>query len=220
MAQAALAAPVFAQGNPDPTCPGSGTAPTPTAVPVEAVPIVVASTTADYFVLYVQHDVNGTTVNIPVLVKQGEAGTTTLAENVKALPKERYRVEKYLVADPADVDGDDLNDLCDPNPVNSAALIISLVPPVTNPPPSTTDPPPPVDGALTIPDRDTFEEITYNHRDGKRFLKFFMSDLDTARPRVWFHELQHAHVACCLSHSLSRFRRHWAGGADCRGSHL
>ena len=91
---------------------------------VDAVPIVVESTTADYFVLYVSHDVDGTEVDLPVLVKRGEAGTTTLEENVEALPAERYRVEKYLIADPADVDGDcidditELDDLGTMNPVD------------------------------------------------------------------------------------------------------
>ena len=68
------------------TCPGSEDSPEPVTVPVTAVPIVVTSTTAEYFVLYVSHDVDGATVDIPVLVKRGEAGTTTLAENVAALP--------------------------------------------------------------------------------------------------------------------------------------
>ena len=96
---------------------------------VEAVPIVVTSTTADYFVLYVKHDVDGTEVEIPVLVKRGEAGTTTLAENIEALAPERYRVEKYLVAQPADIDGDGIDDITEldglgsMNPVNPAAAI-------------------------------------------------------------------------------------------------
>ena len=119
-----------AQGEPQlEPCPGGGYNPTPTVVEVAAVPIVVESATTDYFVLYVSHEVDAdTTVDIPVLVKQGEAGTTTLAENVEALPAERYRVEKYQVADPADVDGDcidDIAELADPagmNPVNPAAL--------------------------------------------------------------------------------------------------
>ena len=34
----------------------------------------------------------------PVAVVRGEAGTTRLSESVAALPKERYRVEKYLIA--------------------------------------------------------------------------------------------------------------------------
>ena len=108
------------------TCPGDEDSPEPVAVPVTAVPIVVTSTTAEYFVLYVTVDVDGTEVELPVLVKRGEAGTTTLAENVEALPAERYRVEKYLIADPADVDRDcvdditELDDLGSKNPVNPA----------------------------------------------------------------------------------------------------
>ena len=106
-----------------------GFSPVPTEVEVEAVPIVVESTTAEYFVLYVKHDVDNTVVQIPVAVIRGEAGTTALAENVAALPKERYQVEKYLVADPADVDGDcidditELEDLGTMNPVNPAPAI-------------------------------------------------------------------------------------------------
>ena len=68
-----------------------GSPPTPTDVTFKAVPTVVESTTDDYFVLYVNHDVDGKEVELPVLVKLGEAGTTTLAEHVEARPKERYR---------------------------------------------------------------------------------------------------------------------------------
>ena len=50
----------------------------PTEVEVDAVPIVVESTTDDYFVLYVRHQWDeNTSVELPVLVKKGEAGTTT-----------------------------------------------------------------------------------------------------------------------------------------------
>ena len=136
---------------------------------VTAVPIVVESTTDDYFVLYVIHDVDGTEVELPVLVKRGSAGTTTLAENVEALPKERYRVEKYLIADPADVDGDcfdDITELGDPvdmNPVNPAPAIALN------------------DGAVVIPDRDTFEALAISSR-----LKFIAFDVDTDRPVLYF----------------------------------
>ena len=102
---------------------------TPTHVTFDALPIVVNSTTDDYFVLYVTHDVDGTVQEMPVLVKLGEAGTTTLAESAPARPVERYRVEKYQVADPADVDGDCVDDLTElaalgaMNPVNPAATV-------------------------------------------------------------------------------------------------
>ena len=162
---------VEGQGDSEP-CPGGGYNPPPSAVEVTAVPIVVTSTTADYFVLYVKHDVDGTEVELPVLVKLGEAGTTTLAENVEALPKERYRVEKYLVADPADVDGDctdDITELADPvgmNPVNPAAIELS-------------------DGAVAVPDQETREMIS-TRSNARRYLKFVLFDMDTDAPGVYF----------------------------------
>ena len=135
-------------------------------------PIVVTSTTDDYFVLYVNHEVDGTEVEIPVLVKKGEADTTTLAENVEALPAARYRVEQYLIADPADVDGDcidDITELADPagNPVNPAAAIE-----LTN-------------GAVTVPDRATFETLTHGAL-GFVSGKFVLFGMDTDRPGVYF----------------------------------
>ena len=144
----------------------------PTAVAVTAVPIVVESTTADYFVLFVSHDVDGTEVELPVLVKKGEAGTTTLAENVEALPAERYRVEKYLIADPADVDGDcidDITEVGDPagmNPVNPAPAIALTM------------------GAVAIPDQDTFSPPLQDPKN--KFIKFVFFGMDTARPGIYF----------------------------------
>ena len=167
-----------AQGDPEEPCPGGGYNPTPVAVAVTAVPIVVASTTADYFVLYVRHTVDGSEVEFPVLVKRGEVDTTTLAENVAALPKERYRVEKYLIADPADVDGDCIDDLTEltnlgsQNPVNPAAGIALT------------------DGAVAIPDEETFTALSevFASRSGgwTHVVKFFLGDTDTDRPLVYF----------------------------------
>ena len=151
------------------TCPG-GYDPEPTPVEVEAVPIVVESTTEEYFVLYVKHDLDGTEVELPVSVTLGQDGTTTLAENVEALPAERYRVEKYLIADPADVDGDcvdditELGNLGNMNPVNPAAAI-----PLSG-------------GVVVVPDAETFKAISYTSRHGK----FVLIDMDTASPRVYF----------------------------------
>ena len=149
------------------TCPDPVT--TPTAVEVTAVPIVVESTTDDYFVLYVSHDVDGTEVELPVLVKRGAAGTTTLAENVEALPAERYRVEQYLVADPADVDGDcvdDITELGDPvgmSPVNPAPSLGFS------------------DGAVSIPDLDTYLEMS-QFSGAAAAAKIALLDFDSDRP--------------------------------------
>ena len=172
-------------------CPGGGYHPTPVEVEVAAVPIVVESTTDEYFVLYVRHELDtDTTVEIPVAVTLGQDGTTALAENVAALPKERYRIEKFLIADPADVDGDcidDITELSDPvgmSPVNSAAAIELS------------------DGAVAIPDRETFETLAHlplsleavtvgMASDEMRayrqlVVKFCIFDMDTDRPSVYF----------------------------------
>ena len=163
-------------------CSGGGYDPTPTAVAVTSIPIVVTSTTDDYFVLYVSHDVDGTEVDLPVLLKKGEACTTTLAENIEALPAERYRVEKYLIADPADVGGDDIDDITEfdslgsMNPLNRAAKIQFH------------------HGTVAIPDRETFEQLSYQgnavlidrHLADLEFVKFFLYYTNTDRPAVHF----------------------------------
>ena len=65
----------------------------------------------------------------PVSVTLGEDGTTTLTEQLSPLPKEHYRVEKFLIADPADIDNDcidDITELGDPvgmNPLNPARAV-------------------------------------------------------------------------------------------------
>ena len=178
---------VEGQGDPEPC---SGDVPTPTAIEVGAVPIVVESTTEDYFVLYVEHDLDGATVEIPVLVKRGAAGTTTLAENVEALPKERYRVEKYLIADPADVDGDcvdditELDNLGSMNPVNPAAAIELS------------------DGAVVLPDRETVETLSFEDSSGTLFLKFLLIDMDTDRPLVYFQNTERVRPHIAILHAV------------------
>ena len=134
---------------------------------------MVTSTTDDYFVLYVNHDVDGTEVERPVLAKRGESGSTTLAEHVEALPAERYRVEKYLIADPADVDGDcidditEVDDLGNMNPVNAAAAVELSA------------------GAVVIPDHETFEALTRLF-DTQALIKYVVVEFYTDRPELYF----------------------------------
>ena len=144
---------------------------------------MVESTVKNYYVLYVLHQLNGeTAVEIPVSVTLGQAGTTTLTEQLSALPAERYRVDEFLIAEPGDLDGDcvdDIAELGDPagmNPLNPA-------PPVEF-----------VDGAVAIPDRETFEALSYqgrrvvidHHLSDLEFVKFYLFRLDTDRPVVYF----------------------------------
>ena len=165
-------------------CPGGEYVVTPTAVEVGAVPIVVESTTEEYFVLYVRPDLDSDR-EIPVSVTLGQEGATTLTEQLSTLPKEHYRVEKFLVADPGDVDFDcigDIAELQDPvgmNPLNPAPAI------------------PFVNGAVAIPDRETFEELSYQGYltvDVKltdlEFVKFYILGMDTNRPVIYFINTQ------------------------------
>ena len=149
--------------------------PTPTTVAVTSVPIVVPSTTDVYFVLYVTHMREGAEVLTPVAVTLGKAGTTTLGENVEALPYTRYRVEQYDVADPADIDGDcdddltELEEIVRMNPLNPAPAILRT------------------DGAVAIPDGDAFEELSYTEPGSDyEYVKFALLDMDTDNPLLYF----------------------------------
>ena len=150
-------------------------------VAVTAVPIVVDSTTADYFVLYVQPNLD-TDRKIPISVTLGEEGATTLTEQLSPLPREHYLVEKYSVDDPADVDGDcisdieELADLGTLNPINKLPKIDLR------------------HGTVAIPDRETFERLSYqgtnvlidNHLTDLEFVKFFIFHVNSFRPAVYF----------------------------------
>ena len=162
-------------------CPADGYNPVVVDVEVGTVPIVVASTTGEYFVLYVRPDLTADR-EIPVSVTLGQDGATTLTEQLAALPNEHYRVEKLLVADPADIDGDcidDITELGDPvgmNPLNRAKAISFR------------------NGAVAIPDRETFEALSYKGRNvpyhgflrNLEFVKFYIIEYWSSRPIVYF----------------------------------
>ena len=162
-------------------CTAGEQAPAATAVEIEAVPAIVESTTEEYFVLYVRPDLDSER-EFPVSVTLGEDGTTTLTEQLSPLPKEHYRVEKFLIADPADIDNDcidDITELGDPvrmNPLNPARAV------------------PFHDGAVAIPDRETFEALSYKGRDvpyhprlqDLEFVKFYIIGVATDNMGIYF----------------------------------
>ena len=163
----------------DDICSADG--PTPTKITVSSVPIVIASTTDDYFVLYVTHELDGAEIWTPVSVTRGNARSTTLAEQVSPLPASRYRVERYSVSDPADIDGDCIDDLAELdalgrlNPLNPAPQIAIT------------------DGATAIPDRSTFETLAFSEQTaGHEYVKFALLDMDTDEPLLyWINSKTH-----------------------------
>ena len=150
-------------------CATAGEAPSPTPVAVDRVPIVVPSTTQDYFVLYIVGADGDAGADQPVAVIRGEAGTTELAENLPYLAARRYRVEKYSIDSPADVDGDCIDDLTElahsdtMNPVNAAPTLDAD------------------DGSVTIADRDAYDALSQGS-----FVKFVLFGLDDGLPGVYF----------------------------------
>ena len=159
----------------------SAEGPTPAVVAVTSLPIVVASTANVYFVLYVTHELDGVEVWTPVSVTRGTAVSTTLTENVDGLPAARYRVERYSVSDPADIDGDCIDDLAELdalgrlNPLNPAPQIAIT------------------DGATAIPDRSTFETLAFSEQTaGHEYVKFALLDMDTDEPLLyWINSKTH-----------------------------
>ena len=91
-------------------------------------------------------------------------------------------MEKYPVDDPADIDGDCISDIVELadlgalNPLNRARGIDFH------------------DGAIAIPDRDTFERLSYQgdhvwtdlHLEDLEFVKFWLFHMSTDRPAVYF----------------------------------
>lgn len=135
----------------------------------------------DYFVLYVRPDLSADG-EIPVAVVLGEDGSTVISDGRMQLPAEHYRVETLSASAPGDVDADgidDLTELASPttaNPVNPAGAV-------------SID-----DGAVLIPDVETFSVLSYQGEDvardsylaGLEYVKFWLIDVDGEHPTLYF----------------------------------
>ena len=190
---AALLAPAGAGAQTPGPCDNGWVAPTPTEIAVTSVPITVSSTEDDYFVLYVKHDRgSGTVVNVPVSVTRGQSGTTTLSDSLAPLATDKYRVEKYLVANPADVDGDCVDDITEldefgyRNPTNPAVPVAGE------------------NGSVALEDHAAFERLSFRGElvgdswlKDVEFIKFNLVNIQSERPKLWFQNtvLHRAHVS-------------------------
>jgi len=163
------------------SAPGGATTTAAVAVRAGLTAIPVASSPAQYHVLYVKPD-PGSTTEIPVAITRGRAGTVTLTDNRAQLPADRYRVATLPVDQPGDADGDgvdDLTELADPvgaNPLNPAPRLDAR------------------NGAVIVPDAATFGALSYQGNDvardsylaGLEFMKFWIVGTNTAHPAVYF----------------------------------
>jgi len=143
--------------------------------------IQVASSSEYYYALYVRRDLQEG-LEWPVSMVLGEEGTTSLTESLAAYPFKHYRVIQYRRDNPADTDGDgidDVEEMLNPvrlSPLNPAAEVDFR------------------DGAVSIPDRAIFEELSYKgtdvmideHLEELEFVKFYILESDTDHPQVYF----------------------------------
>ena len=144
--------------------------------------IQVTSSPEHYYVLHRRFSVAGIEEQA-VSIMLGEEGTTTLTEPLGAHgPNELYHVVQHRQDDPADTDGDGIDDMTEMRePVRLSPL---------NPAPAVAL----IDGAVSIPDRETFKELSYQgldvlidaHLEDLEFVKFYIIDSDTDHPQVYF----------------------------------
>jgi hypothetical protein len=172
--------------------------------------IEVESTAAQYFVLYVRPDPNNP-FEVPVSITRGQDGKTILTDNRGALPNEQYRVATFSVTEPGDVDGDSIDDMTE---LNSPTTMNAL-----NPAKGIQF----NDGTVIIPDRATFEALSYqgrevaidNHLSDLEFVKFYLLNVNTERPIVYFmNTVTHrAHMRFASAIGISGGGRGPQGGA-------
>ena len=180
------------------SCGGARFNVSPVHVAVTAVPIVVNSTTADYFVLFVRPTLEYY-FEVPISVTLGESGTTTLSDRLEPLPAAHYRIEKYPVTTPADVDGDctsdidELNNLGSKNPLNRAASIARG------------------NGSVAIPDRATFKQLSYQgrytsadiHLRGLEYVKFWIYGRRFDNAGIYFQNTETHRTHSSFSRAVS-----------------
>ncbi|MFN8423315.1 MAG: PEP/pyruvate-binding domain-containing protein [Anaerolineae bacterium] len=141
----------------------------------------VASTPESYYVLFAR-DTLPDGPEHAVAMALGQEGTTTLTEGLAAYPQAHYRVARYPLAAPGDQDGDGIDDVAELQGIGRLAPF--------NPSAEIQ----PVDGTVAIPDRATFETLSYQgeevlidgHLKDLEFVKFYILDANTPNPKVYF----------------------------------
>ncbi len=144
----------------------------------------VQSTADYYYVLYYRRDHRDVTSEIPVAMRFGEAGSTTLADQLAIGSADGlYRVQPYPIDQPADHDGDGRSD------VEELADQMGFYAPL--------NPAPPIDfsdGVTAIQNRQMFRELSYQgqdvlidtHLESLEFVKYYVLDADTDHPQIYF----------------------------------
>lgn len=142
--------------------------------------IKVDSDTDHYYVLFAK-PVAGNEWEFPVAIARGASPSTVLSDGRKQLPPSRYRVESHLIAKPTDTDADGIDDITE---LDGAPALNPL---------SAVQKLDPNDAVAVVPDRASFEKLSYQGDDvgrdsylaGLEYVKFYIAKSDTSRPLVY-----------------------------------
>lgn len=131
-----------------------------------------------YYMLHAEHS---PTFNWMTSMTMGVNGTMVISEPAAAYPLANYTITEHDIASPDDSDGDGIDDVTEFNnmptdaPFNFADAVAFL------------------DGATSIPDAQTFQDLaTINNvgwapfLDGQLYVKFGILDRDTPEPKIYF----------------------------------
>lgn len=131
-----------------------------------------------YYILTAQHSA---TFEWETSITMGVNGTMVISEPAAAYPLANYTIRAYDIANPGDIDGDGIDDITELNNMPTDAAI------------NFADPIAFIDGATSIPDAQTFNDLaTINNvswapfLDGQQYVKFGILNRDSPNPQVYF----------------------------------
>ena len=141
----------------------------------------VASTTEQYFILKVQHDVDQV-ATFTTSMTMGQAGSTIITEPLEASSVDSYQVLVYDINTPFDTDGDGIDDITEydnlpvQSPLNAARSVDRI------------------DGLVSIDSFTTFKEMSVvfdqvvfsEFLNERAFVKFLITDFNSDKPEVYF----------------------------------
>ncbi len=133
-----------------------------------------------YYLLTALHEPNLTSETI-TSITMGIDGNMTISEPGQAYALQNYKITEHSIANPDDTDGDGIDDITEFNnmPTNAPLNFAEAV--------SFTD------GATSIPDAQTFQDLAVVQNvswapflDGQQYVKFGILDKYTDEPKVYF----------------------------------
>ena len=143
-----------------------------------------------YYVLWVRHNPSDI-FSQPVKMARGKMGPLILQEALLAYPIDHYKVVRYPISQPHDLDKDGQNDMEEfQHPDNQSPF---------NPAKNVDH----VNGSVTIAHHTIFKAFSYIGTEGIKdsslhnteFVKFYITYMDTDHPKIWFinNETHKAH---------------------------